>query len=93
MGCTLEVSVPARRKPLDVWARAAFYVSLGFIIPAGVVGGYLLGRFLDSWLRTGVVLTVILTLAGAAAGIVEVIQLVTRMEKNAERDNSDPGAQ
>lgn len=79
---------PRRGKSSDIWARAAFYAGLGFIIPASAVGGYFIGRFLDSHLHTGSLLAVIGVFAGTAAGIVEVIQLVMRMEKNASQKGS-----
>ncbi|MGH9405644.1 MAG: AtpZ/AtpI family protein [Terriglobia bacterium] len=70
-------------KSADVWARAAFYATLGSIIPASAVAGYFIGHFLDGRFHTGFVLAVIGIFAGTAAGIIEVIQLISRMERNA----------
>lgn len=81
---------PRRDKSSDLLARAAFYAGLGFLIPASAVGGYFLGRFLDLHLHTGSLLAMIGAFAGTAAGIVEVIQLVMRMERNA-KDSEDGG--
>ncbi|MGH9398088.1 MAG: AtpZ/AtpI family protein [Terriglobia bacterium] len=77
------------RKTSDMWARAAFYATLGFIIPASAVAGYFIGHFLDNYLHTGVALSLVGIFAGTAAGIVEVLMLITRQEKNAGngRDN------
>lgn len=73
----------------DLWGQIAFYSSLGFIIPGGAVGGYFLGWFLDEHLHTTPILGMIGGLAGAAAGIVEVLQILTRTEKkSADRNGS-----
>ncbi|HLI29715.1 MAG TPA: AtpZ/AtpI family protein [Terriglobia bacterium] len=83
--------VPFRRKNSDdLWARALFYASLGSIVPASAVAGYFIGLFLDRRLHTGAVLSIAGIFAGTAAGIAEVIQLITKTEKNAakRRDNS-----
>jgi ATP synthase protein I len=82
------VAFPPRGSRNDIWSQVAFYSSLGFIIPGAVVGGYFLGWFLDEYLHTSPFLGIIGGLAGAAAGIVEVFQILTRAEKSADRDNS-----
>ncbi|MGH9360004.1 MAG: AtpZ/AtpI family protein [Terriglobia bacterium] len=74
-----------RKKPDDLWARAFFYASLGCIVPASAVAGYFIGQFLDHHLHTGAALSIAGIFAGTAAGIVEVIQLIVRTEKNAEK--------
>jgi F0F1-type ATP synthase assembly protein I len=78
-------------KQSDLWAQIGFYASLGFIIPAGTVAGYMLGWLLDRWLHTGRVVPLILALLGAAGGLVEVLQILLRAEKRADRDNRDSG--
>lgn len=81
------MAFPQKPNSGSVWAQVAFYSSLGFIIPGAVVGGVLLGWFLDEHLHTSPVLVIIGGLAGAAGGIIEVLQILARTEKNAERDN------
>ena len=78
-------------KQSDLWAQIGFYTSLGFIIPAGTVAGYMAGWLLDRWLHTGRVLAVIMAFLGAAGGFVEVLQILLRAEKRADRNNSDTG--
>jgi ATP synthase protein I len=78
-------------KQSDLWAQIGFYTSLGFIIPGGVVAGYILGWFLERWLHTGRVITLLFAFLGAAGGVVEVLQILLRAEKRADRNNSDAG--
>ena len=41
---------------------------VGFVMAACIVGGLFLGMYADEWLGTGGVLTIVLMLAGIAAG-------------------------
>ena len=78
---------PQKPNSGNVWAQVAFYSSLGFIIPGAVVGGVLLGWFLDEHLHTSPVFVTLGGLAGAAAGIVELLQILTRTQKSEDRDS------
>lgn len=78
---------PARHG--DLWAQIGFYSSLGFILPAGAVAGYMLGWLLDIWLHTKPVLAILMGFLGAAGGIVEVLRILTREEKRASGDDSN----
>jgi ATP synthase protein I len=80
---------PRRDKQVDLWARIGLYTSLGFILPAGAVAGYILGWYLDGWLHTAPVLAVVMAMLGAAGGFVEVLRLVTRGEKSEGEDNTN----
>ena len=77
---------PQRPNSERICAQAAFYSSLGLIIPGALVGGTLLGWLLDEYLHTYPTLSTIGGIAGAAGGIVEVHQILTRTEKSADRD-------
>jgi F0F1-type ATP synthase assembly protein I len=57
-----------------LWAR---YSGLGFIIPASVFIGWLLGKLLDHWLHTRWLFLVGIIL-GAILGFVDVIRTVLR---------------
>jgi len=72
----------------------AYYTSLGFILPAGAVAGYLGGWGLDRWLHTTPWLSLVLAFLGAAAGLIEVVRILLRAEKDASGDNSSarPGS-
>lgn len=74
---------------MNMWAQVGLYSSLGFILPACAVGGFGLGWLLDRWLHTSPIFAIILCLAGAGAGVREVLRTLTRAEK---RDGTDePG--
>ena len=81
------MAFPLKPNSGSIWAQVAFYTSLGFIIPGAVLGGVLLGWFLDEHLHTSPVMVILGGLAGAAAGIVELLQILTRKQKSADRDS------
>ncbi len=80
---------PQREKQSEIWAQVGFYTSLGFIIPGGVIVGYVVGWLIDQWLHTTRIFGLIFALLGAAGGLVEVLRILTRAEKRADRDNPD----
>jgi F0F1-type ATP synthase assembly protein I len=86
------VSASRGGKRFEFWAQIGFYTSLGFIVPAGAVGGYLLGWLLDEWLGTKPVLAVVISILGAAGGILEVLRLLTRAEKQTGGNDSNRGS-
>jgi F0F1-type ATP synthase assembly protein I len=72
-------------KTPGLWTQGLYYASLSFIIPGSGLAGYLAGWYLDRYLGTGSVLSIIGAIAGAASGIAEVLQIVARVEKYAGR--------
>jgi F0F1-type ATP synthase assembly protein I len=80
---------PRRGKQFDLWSQAAFYSSLGFILPAATVGGYVLGWYLDQRLHTEPALAVVLGILGAAAGIYEVVRILTQADKRGSGNDSE----
>ncbi len=70
VGCTL-LNVPARKDSLA--ALVARYSEMAFTIPAGVVVGYFIGRWIDGRLGTHWVYVAGLIL-GAAAGLIQVVR-------------------
>jgi F0F1-type ATP synthase assembly protein I len=73
-----------------VFAQAAYYAGLGFILPGGVVVGYFFGWVLDRWLKTSPFLAVIMAILGAVGGFIEILKVLGRAEKDTERKNSGP---
>ena len=82
----------APRKTMSVWAQVGFYSSLGLILPAGAVGGFGLGWLLDRWLHTSPVLALVLGLAGAGAGLIDILRILSRAERQSDTDESDHGS-
>ncbi len=79
-------------REMSLWAQVGFYSSLGFILPGGAVGGVALGWLLDKSLHTSPVLTVVLGLAGAAGGLIEILRILSRAEKQFDSGKSDNGS-
>ncbi len=73
----------------DLWAQIGLYSSLGFILPAGAVAGYVLGWLLDDWLHTSPVLAIVMGFAGAGGGLIEILRILGREEKRAGGDDSN----
>jgi F0F1-type ATP synthase assembly protein I len=86
-----QLRLSMAKTPANIWAQVGFYTSLGFILPAGGLVGSAVGWLLDRWLHTSPVLTVILGFMGAAAGLTEVLRILGRAEKDADRDHSNSG--
>lgn len=82
----------ASGKRTSLWAQVGFYTSLGFILPAGGLGGFALGWLLDRRLHTKPLFEMVLGLVGAATGIVEILRILTQAEKKDETDNSGNGS-
>lgn len=73
----------------DVWTKVAFYSGLGFILPGAIVGGVILGYYIDRWLNTSPVLGIMLGALGAVAGFVEILRLLARAERSEKRNNAN----
>ncbi|MGA2986208.1 MAG: AtpZ/AtpI family protein [Terriglobia bacterium] len=79
-------------KRMGPWEKVGYYSSLGIVLPAGAVGGLGLGWVLDRWLHTKPIFTVILCLVGAGAGIIDILRILTRAEKQDDADESNHGS-
>lgn len=62
------------------WSQIGDYASIGFMLPACTVVGYLLGIGLDHLFHTSF-LYIVFLLLGIAAGFVELIRIVTGNQK------------
>jgi len=75
--------VPKDNQPEDPnpWVAVARYSELGFIIPAAVFLGFLLGKLLDHWLHTTWIY-IAGVIFGAILGFVEMIRMATSSFKD-----------
>jgi F0F1-type ATP synthase assembly protein I len=73
-----EPPKPENKAPLVSLAR---YSEIGFIIPAAVLLGLLLGRLMDYWLHTKWVYVVGIVL-GAVLGFTQMIRMAVRSSKD-----------
>jgi len=58
---------------------------LGFVLFAGIGGGFFLGWLVDRWLGTAPIFGLILAGLGLAGGLIEILQIMKRVEKH-DRD-------
>ena len=79
------------RGQMSLWAQVGFYSSLGLIVPGGAVGGFGLGWLLDRKLHTSPVFALISGALGAAAGVIDVLRVLTRAESGNDSDERDNG--
>ncbi len=78
-----------RNKLGDIWSKVAFYSGLGFILPGAIVGGVVLGYYLDRALGTRPLLAVVLGALGAVAGFVELLRVLARAERSDGRNDTN----
>ena len=62
------------RKKSNPWVTVAKYSEIGFIIPAAVVAGYIVGALLDRWLHT-TWLSVTGLILGVISGFVQMVRM------------------
>jgi hypothetical protein len=70
-----------KRDESNPWVLVARYSELGFIIPAAVFLGFILGKLLDYWLHTNWIY-IAGVIFGAVLGFVEMIRMATASFKN-----------
>jgi len=75
----------------DVLTTLVLVGQLGFIMVGAILAGFLVGNYLDDWLGTRPVLTIVLLLAGIGGGMAAVYRLVMRSlaSGQAERDGDE----
>ena len=62
------------REKSNPWVTVARYSEIGFIIPAAIVAGYIVGALLDRWLHT-TWLSVAGLILGAISGFVQMVRM------------------
>lgn len=65
------------KKDKNAWVQIGNYASLGFMLPACIVVGYLMGLGLDHLFQT-TFLRIVFLIVGIVAGFVEVIRIATK---------------
>jgi ATP synthase protein I len=60
----------------EAYRLFAHYSGIIFMLPACLLVGFLIGDYLDDWLDTAPVLTLVFILLGAAAGFIQVFRLL-----------------
>ena len=80
--------MPEERKPEEtpeqkrsVWLLVAKYGHVGFILPACVIVGLLIGSALDKWLGTKA-WTLVGVIVGSVAGFVELIRVMMKASQD-----------
>jgi F0F1-type ATP synthase assembly protein I len=74
---------PKNSNPVIAYAR---YSEIGFVIPAAVFLGFIIGKGLDHWLHTKWLFLVGL-IFGAVVGFVEMIRMATSLSSDDNRKN------
>lgn len=67
----------------------AVYSSIIFILPATLLGGYLLGNWIDDYLLTYPWLTYLGLFLGGATGFKQMFQLLNRASAGSEGENKE----
>ncbi len=62
------------------WRQFGRYSHMGFILPASVVVGLLIGAALDRWLKTSWI-TLVGLIVGCVAGFAELMRVIIRASK------------
>jgi F0F1-type ATP synthase assembly protein I len=73
---------PDDKKPeQNTWRQIGRYSNLGFILPAAIVAGLLIGAALDRWFKTKWI-TLAGLLVGCVAGFIELIRGIVNAGKD-----------
>jgi ATP synthase protein I len=57
------------------------YSSVGIMFPASILVGFIIGYFLDKWLKTDPILTIVFIIYGILAGFFNLFQVTRSHEK------------
>ena len=76
-------SPPEENNPKEenIWRQIGRYSSLGFVLPAGIIAGLIIGHLLDRWLKTSW-LTLAGLFAGCIAGFAQLIRGIIQSSKD-----------
>ena len=68
-------------KEENLWRQIGRYSSLGFVLPAGIVAGLVIGHLLDRWLKTSWI-TLAGLFVGCIAGFAQLIRGIIQSSKD-----------
>ena len=68
------------RKEENIWRQIGRYSSLGFVLPAGIIAGLIIGHLLDRWLKTSWI-TLAGLFVGCIAGFAQLIRGIIQSSK------------
>ena len=76
-------SPPENRDPKEenIWRQIGRYSSLGFVLPAGIIAGLIIGYLLDRWLKTSWI-TLAGLFVGCIAGFAQLIRGIIQSSKD-----------
>ena len=76
-------SPPENRDPKEenIWRQIGRYSSLGFVLPAGIIAGLIIGHLLDRWLKTSWI-TLAGLFVGCIAGFAQLIRGIIQSSKD-----------
>jgi len=64
----------------NIWRQIGRYSSLGFVLPAGIIAGLIIGHMLDRWLNTTWI-TLAGLFVGCIAGFAQLIRGIIQSSK------------
>ena len=67
-------------KEENIWRQIGRYSSLGFVLPAGIIAGLIIGHLLDRWLKTSWI-TLAGLFVGCIAGFAQLIRGIIQSSK------------
>jgi F0F1-type ATP synthase assembly protein I len=68
-------------KEVNLWRQIGRYSNLGFVLPAAIIVGLLIGHLLDRWLKTSWI-TLAGLFVGCIAGFAELIRGIIQSSKD-----------
>ena len=71
-----------------LWKTVGAVSGLGFVLFASIGSGYFLGWLLDRWLGTTPIFALVAACLGLAGGLIEILQILKRVEKRGGRNNN-----
>ena len=77
-----------RSEQSDLWAQVGLVSGLGFVLFGCIGGGFFLGWVVDRKLGTVPIFGLIMAGLGLAAGLIEILRIMKRVERHDNRDDN-----